>query len=108
MPRFNNISFYQNRPKIKFFLQKKIQNFRTLGGPPPDPQFPSAAGGPVPIPPIQLPPLQISGYAPDSATKGSSIAARFRSNLTQYSSGLLLFYSSIFVKLHRGNHYFLK
>ena len=27
MPRFNNISFYQNSPKIKLFLQKKYKIF---------------------------------------------------------------------------------
>ena len=27
MPRFNSINFYQNRPKIKLFLHKKLQKF---------------------------------------------------------------------------------
>ena len=35
MPPFKRIYFYQNRPKIKLFLQK-IQNFQTLGAPPPN------------------------------------------------------------------------
>ena len=30
MPRFNIIIFYQYKPKIKSFLQKKIQSFRAL------------------------------------------------------------------------------
>ena len=30
MPRFNTINFYQNRPKIKLFFPKKIQNFHAL------------------------------------------------------------------------------
>ena len=32
MPRFKNINFYQNRLKIKLFLQ----NLQTLSAPPPD------------------------------------------------------------------------
>ena len=32
-----SIELYQNRPKIKLFLQKKIQNLRALGALPPDP-----------------------------------------------------------------------
>ena len=35
MPRFDSINFYQNRPKIKLYLQK-IHNFRALGAPSPD------------------------------------------------------------------------
>ena len=54
MPRFKNINFYLNRPKIKLFLQKKTtQNFRVLGAPP-------VAEDSAPIYPP--PPLQISGY----------------------------------------------
>ena len=52
MPRFNSIKFYQNRPKIKLVFVKNRQNFRVLGAPPPDPR--------------KSPPLQISGYAPQS------------------------------------------
>ena len=52
MPRFNSIKFYQNRPKIKLVFVKNRQNFRALGALPPDPE--------------KAPPLQISGYAPDS------------------------------------------
>ena len=38
MPRCKRIYlFYQNSPKIKFFLQKKMQIFLALGAPPPDP-----------------------------------------------------------------------
>ena len=40
-PRFKSINFNQNSPKMKLFLQK-MQNFRALGAPPPDPP---AAGG---------------------------------------------------------------
>ena len=53
MPRFNSIKFYQNRLKIKLVFVKNRQNFRALGAPLPDPGK-------------SLPPLQISGYAPDS------------------------------------------
>ena len=74
---------------MKLFLQKKMQNFRALGAPPPhprasggwglcpqtpslrqlgasppDPHWPPAAGGSAPRPPKQPPPLRISGYAP--------------------------------------------
>ena len=32
MPRFKSINFYQNRPEIKLFLQKKkLQKFRAFG-----------------------------------------------------------------------------
>ena len=37
IPPFKSIIFYQNSSKIKLFLQKKMQNFRALGAPPPDP-----------------------------------------------------------------------
>ena len=53
MPRFNSIKFYQNRPKIKLVFVKNRQNFRAPGAPPLDPQK-------------SPPPLQISGYAPES------------------------------------------
>ena len=53
MPRFNSIKFYQNRPKIKLVCVKNRQNFRALGL---RPQIPKKAP----------PPLQISGYAPES------------------------------------------
>ena len=36
MPRFKSISFYQNSPKMKLFLKKKMQNCQELGAPPPD------------------------------------------------------------------------
>ena len=54
MPRFNTINFYQNKPKIKLFLPKKMQNFRALAAPPPHLRNNTTA-----------PLLQISGYAPD-------------------------------------------
>ena len=38
MPRFKRFSFYQNKPKIKFFC-KKFKNFRVLGAPSPYPQW---------------------------------------------------------------------
>ena len=41
--------FYQNSPKIRLFLQK-MQNFRRLGAPPPNP-VPPEAGGSAPKPP---------------------------------------------------------
>ena len=73
MPRFKSIIFYQNSPKIKLFLKKKMQNFQALGALPPDPrasggwrlrpQTPIASGGGPPIP-KHIPPMQISGYAP--------------------------------------------
>ena len=63
MTRFKIIIFYQNSPKIKLFLTKKMQNFQALGAPPPDPVPPTAEGFAL-RPPKQSPPLQISGYAP--------------------------------------------
>ena len=53
MPHFKSINFYQNRSKIKLFLQNKNKKiFRALSSPPPHPQ--------------SSPTLQISGYAPES------------------------------------------
>ena len=52
MPRFNSTKFYQIRPKIKLVCVKNRQSFRALGL---RPQTPKRA-----------PPLQISGYAPES------------------------------------------
>ena len=50
MPRFKSIIFYQNRPKIKLFLQK-MQSFRALGASPPDPRASGVwAGGFAPHP----------------------------------------------------------
>ena len=49
MPCFKSIIFYQNCPKIKLFLKKKMQNFQALGAPPQDPR---AFGGFAPRPPI--------------------------------------------------------
>ena len=37
MPRFKSIIFYQIALKFTYFC-KKMQNFRSLGAPPPDPQ----------------------------------------------------------------------
>ena len=42
MLRFKNIIFYHNSPKIKLYLQKKMQNFRALVALSPDPR---ASGG---------------------------------------------------------------
>ena len=36
---FQNQKFCQNKPKLKLFLQKKTQNFPTLGTLPPDPRI---------------------------------------------------------------------
>ena len=49
MPRFKSIFFNKIALKLSYFF-KKMQNFRALGAPPPDPQ--------------DSPPLRISGYAP--------------------------------------------
>ena len=42
MPRVETINFYQNKPKFKLFLQKKLHNFLALGVLLPNP---SATGG---------------------------------------------------------------
>ena len=52
MPRFNSIKFYQNRPKIKLVFVKNRQNLVRWGLRPQTPE--------------KAPPLQISGYAPES------------------------------------------
>ena len=49
LPHFKSIIFYQNRPKIKLFLQNNAKF--------------SSAGGSAPRPP-NYPPLRIPGYAP--------------------------------------------
>ena len=59
MPRINSINFYQNRPKIKLFLPKKIF-FECWGIRPPHP-MPPVAGGLAPR--LQLPPV-VGGFAP--------------------------------------------
>ena len=46
-------------------LCPQTPSLRQLGASPPDPHWPSAAGGSAPRPPNTAPPLQISGYAPD-------------------------------------------
>ena len=61
-PRFKSIIFYQNSPQIKLVLQKKMQNLRALGAPPPDPK-------------TAPPPLEISGYASGCLNPNSN--ARF-------------------------------
>ena len=61
MPRFNSTNVYQNRSEIIF--AKKIQNFQALGAPPPDLHASDGLGS-APHP-VTVPPLQISGYAPD-------------------------------------------
>ena len=38
IPRFKSINFYQNRPKIRLLLQKKLQNFGVLEASPPYPR----------------------------------------------------------------------
>ena len=54
MPRFDNINFYQNRPRIRLFFQK---NTKFL-----------SAWGSAPRPPQQSSPLQNSAYAPGCST----------------------------------------
>ena len=54
MPRFKNINFYQNRPKIKLFLQKNAKFFVFCGLRTQTP-VPLAAGGFAPRPPKHPP-----------------------------------------------------
>ena len=63
MPRFKSIILYQNSPKIKLFLKKKMQNFQALAAPPPDPRA-FGGWGLSPQTTKHSSPLQISGYAP--------------------------------------------
>ena len=51
MPQFKSINFCCNRPKIKLFLQKKLQNLRALGLRPQTP-LPPAVGNVAPTPPM--------------------------------------------------------
>ena len=44
---------------------KKMQKFRALGAPPPDPHWSPEAGDSAPKLPTHSPPLRISGYAPE-------------------------------------------
>ena len=60
MPRINGINFYQNRSKIKLFLQKKKVFFECWWIRPPHP-MPPVAEGLAPRP--QLPPV-VGGSAP--------------------------------------------
>ena len=62
MSRFKIINFHQNKPKIKFFLQKKI--FSSPVGFASSP--PMAFSGASRLQKQPLPSLQISGCAPDS------------------------------------------
>ena len=86
--RFKALSFYQNSPKIKLFLQKNAKfssawgkaprprasggcglcphtpSLRRLGALHPHPHLPLAAGGFAPRPLNQPLPLRMSGYAP--------------------------------------------
>ena len=66
MPRFKSSKFYQNKPKIKLYLLKN-KIFRVLGALPPDPQWPPVDKSGAPRPQKHpLPPLLISGCAPDT------------------------------------------
>ena len=58
MPRFQSINFYQNKPKIKLFLQK-IKVFWPIKA------FDGWGRG-FQTPETAPPPLQISGYAPNT------------------------------------------
>ena len=60
MPRLKSIHFYQNKPRIKLFLQNKINFFEFRGLRPT-----MASGGALTPPNTALTPLPISGYVPD-------------------------------------------
>ena len=45
MPRFKNINFYQNIPKVKLFLQKNAKFFLVLVASPPDPRASNGSWG---------------------------------------------------------------
>ena len=61
-PRFKNIIFNQNSPKMKLFLQKNAK-FSSAGGNAPRPPRLRRL---CPQTPKTAPPLRISGYAPGS------------------------------------------
>ena len=63
MPRFKNINFYQNRPKIKLFLQKNAKFFVFCGLRTQTPCLQRL--GALSLDPQSIPPLRNSGYATD-------------------------------------------
>ena len=63
-PDFKSINFYQNKAKIKLFLQKK-KIFLSAGGSAPRPPMVSGGQGGAFRPQKEPLPLQISGYSPD-------------------------------------------
>ena len=87
MPRFNSISFYQNRPKIELFLQKNTK-FLSAGLRPQTTRATPALS-------------QISGYAPES----NHVFAHF---CTPEFSLMLRFKSIIFIKISPKLSYFCK
>ena len=56
MPRINSIDFYQNRPKIKLLLPKKLAKITVAGGLAPDPNCLRWLGDPPPDP-RNVPPI---------------------------------------------------
>ena len=63
-PDFKSINFYQNKAKIKLFLQKKNFFFERWGSAP-RPQWYPADKAELPDPRKSPSQLQISGYSPD-------------------------------------------
>ena len=64
-PDFKSINFYQNKAKIKLFLQKKINFFERWGLRTQTPQWYPAERAELPDPRKSPSPLQISGYSSD-------------------------------------------
>ena len=65
MPYFNSINSYQNKPKIKLFLQKrKNQIFRVMGAHLLTPKASGGWGRSFQTPETAPHPVQISGYVP--------------------------------------------
>ena len=64
MPHFKSNNFYQNRPKVKLFLQKKYKIFERWGSAPRPPMASGRWWNSSQTLNTAPPPLQISGYAP--------------------------------------------
>ena len=73
MPRFNSINFYQNGPKVKLFLPKKLPKIKfffrkTKSAPRP----PTSGSWRLHLQTLQTAPLIANSWLPDSAPRGAN------------------------------------
>ena len=76
MPRFNSINFYQNGPKVKLFLPKKLPKIKfffrkTKSAPRP----PTSGSWGLHLQTLQTAPLIANSWLPDPAPLGGQTAA---------------------------------